>query len=186
MIGIFIFLVLAVFTLFVHIFSGSSQIGTFLFLVIFAIAAKIGGFLGSILMGFAGAPGALLARCDNPPWTKVYKTRRWTGLLLSAIGQCIFIFLFVALAVGYIRHAISQPKTCPWILWIAGFLVALSPVSSAAKQSKIEELHNPEMVRDNVLHIALGLPCFVAPVAYLIFAFFPKSLSLFSWLPFVN
>jgi hypothetical protein len=116
MIGILIFLGLAIFTLFVHILGGSSQIGTFLFLAIFAIAAKISGFVGSILMGFAGAPGALLTRCDMPPYTKAYQTRRWTGLLLSAIGQCIFILLFVALTVGYVRHVISQPNTCHWIL----------------------------------------------------------------------
>ena len=80
MIVILIFLVLAIFTLFIHIFGSNSQIGTFLFLVIFAIAAKIGGFLGSILMGFAGAPGALLASCDMPPYSKAYQTRKWLGL----------------------------------------------------------------------------------------------------------
>lgn len=186
MIGILIFLVLALFTLFIHIFGDNSQIGTFLFLVIFAIAAKISGFIGSILMGFAGAPGALLARCDMPPYSKAYQTRKWIGLLLSAIGQCIFILLFVALTVSYVRHAISQPNTCLWILWIAGFLVAISPVKSAAEQSRIEELHNPEMVRDNVLHMALGFSCIVAPVAYFIFAFFPKVMRHFSWLPFVG
>ena len=84
------------------------------------------------------------------------------------------------------RHAISQPNTCRWILWIAGFLVAISPVKSAAEQSRIEELQNPEMVRDNVLHMALGFTCIVAPVAYLIFAIFPKVMRHFSWLPFVD
>lgn len=186
MIVILIFLVLAILTLFIHILGNNSQIGTFLFLVIFAIAAKIGGFFGSILMGFAGAPGALIARCNMPAYSKAYQTRKRIGLLLSAIGQCFFILLFVVLTVGYVRHSISQPNTCLWILWIAGFLVAISPVKSAAEQSRIEELQNPEMVRDNVLHTALGFPCFVAPVAYLIFAFFPKVMSPFSWLPFVD
>jgi len=189
MIGILIFLILAILTLFIHIFGEISQVETFLFLAIFAIAAKISGFVGSILMGFAGAPGALLTwktRCDMPPYTRAYQARRWTGLLFSAIGQCIFIILFVALTVGYVRQVISKHNTCPWILWIAGFLVAISPVKSAAEQSRWEELINPEMVRDNVLHMALGFPCIVVPVAYLIFAFFPKAMSPFSWLPFVN
>jgi hypothetical protein len=184
MIGMLIFLVLAIITVFVHIFGDSSQIGTFLFLAILAIAAKIGGFVGSILIGFAGAPGALLARGDE--YSKAYRSRRWAGLLLSAIGQCFVALIFVALTIVYVRHAISQPNTCPWILWIAGFLVAISPVKSSAEQSRIEEITNPTMVRDNVLHMALGFPCIVAPVAYLIFAFFPKTMRFFSWLPFVD
>jgi len=186
MIGILIFLILAIITLFVHILGSNSQIGTFLFLLKFAIAIMIGGFLGSILMRFAGEPGALLARCNMPTYSKAYQARKWIGLLLSAIGQCIFIFLFIILTVGYVRHAISQPNTCRWILWIAGFLVAISPVKSAAAQSLIEELQNPEMVRDNVIHMALGFPCIVAPVAYLIFAFFPKVMRHCSQLPFVD
>jgi len=186
MIVILIFFVLAIITLFIHILGSNSQIGTFLFLVIFAIAAKIAGFLGSILMGFAGAPGALLAKCDMPSYSKAYQTRKRIGLLLSGIGQCIFILLFVVITVVYVRLAISQPNTCNWILWIAGFLVAISPVKSAAEQSRIEELQNSEMVNDNVLHMALGFPCIVAPGAYLIFAFFPKVMRHFSWLPFVD
>ena len=181
MIGMLVFLILAILTLFVHILGGRSLIGTFLFLAIFAMAAKIGGFVGSILLGFAGAPGALLGMNST-----VYQTSRWIGLLLSSIGQGIFALVFVALTVGYVRHAISQPNTCPWILWIAGFLVAMSPIKSAAEQSRIEEITNPEMVRGNILHTALGFPCIVAPVAYFIFAFIPKAMSPFSWLPFVN
>jgi len=187
MIRILLFLVLAILTVFFHILGGSSQAGTLLFLAIFFIASMVTGFVGSILMGFAGAPGALLTRCDMPPYTKAYQTRRWAGLLLSAIGQCSVALLFVALTIGYVRHAIFQPNTCPWILWIAGFWVAISPVKSAAEQSRIEELSDPRMVRDNVLHMALGFPCIVAPVAYFIFAFFPGVMSrIFSWLPFVD
>jgi len=183
MIGLLIFLFLTLLTLCIHIFGDDSQIGTFLFLLIFAVAAKIAGFLGSILLGFAGAPGALVAGCNMPPYSKAYQTRKIIGLLLSGIGQCMFVLLFIIMTVAYVRDAISQPNTCGWILWIAAFLVAVSPVASAARQSKMEELNSPEMVRHNVLHMALGFACIVAPVAYLILALFPKLMSHFSWLP---
>lgn len=170
-------------TVCVNIFGGSSQVGTYLSLLVFACAAWIVGPIGSLLMGFAGAPGALLGTCDMRPWTTTYQTRRWIGLFLSGIGQSAIAVLFVVLSVSCVRHAISLPNTSPWILWIGGFALAMSPVKSACRQSRHEELINPEMVQGNILHMALGLPCIVTPVAFVALAVSPRAMSLFAWLP---
>ena len=81
-----------------------------------------------------------------------------------------------ALAVPPLISAIKR-----W--WVLNTFTVISPVASAARQSKMEELNSPEMVRHNVLHMALGFACIVAPVAYLILALFPKLMRHFSWLP---
>lgn len=161
MIRTLVMLVLVISTLFVHIFGGSSQIGTLFFLVIFAVSAKFSGFIGSILIGFAGAPGTLIAMCHNhsAPWSRTYRSRRLSGFLLCAMGQGIFVIIFAALTIGFVKYTVSQPNTCSWILWIAGFLVATSPTYSALQQSVWEEKNNPEMVRGNILHLALPLSC---------------------------
>lgn len=174
----FAFLVLAIITLFLHIFGKSSQTGTFFYLAIFFIADWLVGLIGSILIGLGGAPGALFAGDVN---SETYKNRRWAGLFLSFIGQSIVAIIFVALTVVFVKFVIFKPNTSSWILWIAGFIVAISPVKSAAQQSKMEEKFNPEMVRGNVLHMALGFTCIVAPIAYIIFAFFPKTMWFLSW-----
>lgn len=188
MIRILVFLVLAIFTLFVHIFGSNSQIGTFSFLVIFAIATFLSGFVGSILLGFTDSLGALLAKCDMPPYRRTYQTRLWRGVLLSAMIQSIFIIFFIALTVSFVKYAISQPNTCPWILWIAGFIIAISPGTYAAGVSKLDKLM--DMTQRNWNGGLQGFFCiiciFIAPVLYLIFACSPKAMSYFSWLPFVD
>ena len=185
---ILIFLVLAILTLLVHIFGSNSQIGTFRCLVMFAIATFVSGFLGSILLGISDSLGALIAKCDIPPYKRAYQTRLWRGVLLSAMIQSIFIIFFVALIVSFVKYAISQPNTCPWILWIAGLVIAMSPGIYAAGLSKLDKLM--DMTQRNWNGGLQGFFCmiciFVAPVLYLIFACSPKAMSYFSLLSFVE
>jgi len=159
--------------------------GSLFYVVIFIILMMIGGSLGSILIGFGGAPGAFLAMGDRD--SSAYRVRWWLGLFISAIGQAIVSLALVAVVVSLVRYAVSQPNTWAWVLWVVGFFVAISPGASAASQSRMEQRENPEMIRNHVLHLALGLTCIIDPVGYIVFAIFPNVMSrLFSWLPYVS
>ena len=189
-IDILIFLILATFTLFVHIFGSKSQTGTFKFLVIFAVVTWLSGEYGSKLLGLADSWGASLARCDSPPYSKIYRNRLWKGVLFSVLVQSIFTIIFVASTVVYVKHAISRPNTNSWILWIAGFIIAMSPGTYAAGLSKLDKLMNMAMIQRNWNGGLQGFFCiiciFITPFLYLIFACSPKAMSYFSWLPFVD
>ena len=192
---ILIFLVLAILTLLVHIFGSNSQIGTFRFLVMFSITTIFSGFVGSIALGLADSLGALFAKSDTPTYRKITQIRLWGGVLLSATMQSIFIIFFIALIVSFVKYAISQPNTCSWILWIAGFVIAISPAAYAAGRYKLEKLM--DMIKRDCTGGLLGdwtggllgflciICIFISPVLYLLFVCSPKVTSYFSLLSFV-
>lgn len=153
-------------------------------ILLFAIPTMFIAWIFRNLMEYAGVPGALVGINTSSPF------RRYLAIILCSFGQTYVALVFTAFLVSFVVIRAHVSGTTVWPLWIAAFIFAFQPTAmcqtdaNRERRETIQELGHPP---SSIAYSALGLTCFLAPIGFFVFAFFPKLMyPLWAWVPYVK